>query len=57
MIFQDSKKIIKQLMRYLRNRVAHEYFGIDYKIIWDIAKNYLPDNKALVDHIIEKYSL
>jgi uncharacterized protein with HEPN domain len=39
------------------NRVAHEYFGIDYKIIWDIAKNYLPDNKALVDHIIEKYSL
>ena len=44
-------------MYYLRNRVAHEYFGIDYKIIWDIAKNYLPDNKAFVDHLIEKYSL
>lgn len=26
-------------MYYLRNRVAHEYFGIDYEIIWDIAKN------------------
>jgi uncharacterized protein with HEPN domain len=42
-------------MYYLRNRVAHEYFGIDYKIIWDIAKNYLPDNKALVDQIIDMY--
>jgi len=41
-------------MYYLRNRVAHEYFGIDYKIIWDIAKNYLPDNKVLVDQIIKK---
>jgi uncharacterized protein with HEPN domain len=42
-------------MYYLRNRVAHEYFGIDYKIIWDIAKNYLPDNKALLDQIIERF--
>jgi uncharacterized protein with HEPN domain len=25
-------------MYYLRNRVMHEYFGIDYEIIWDIAK-------------------
>lgn len=41
-------------MYYLRNRGAHEYFGIDYKIIWDIAKNYLPDNKVLVDQIIKK---
>jgi len=28
-------------MYYLRNRVTHEYFGIDYEIIWDIAINYL----------------
>jgi uncharacterized protein with HEPN domain len=44
-------------MYYLRNRVAHEYFGIDYKIIWDIAKIYLPDNKAFVDQIIEQFGL
>ena len=42
-------------MYYLRNRVTHEYFGIDYEIIWDIAINYLPDNKVLIDQIIEKY--
>jgi uncharacterized protein with HEPN domain len=38
---------------YLRNRVAHEYFGIDYEIIWDIARNYLPGNKVFVDKIID----
>lgn len=36
-------------MYYLRNKVAHEYFGIDYEIIWDIITNYLPAN--LVDVI------
>lgn len=41
-------------MYYLRNRVTHEYFRVDYEIIWDIATNYLPDNKVLVDQIIEK---
>lgn len=40
-------------MYYLRNRVAHEYFGIDHEIIWDIAANYLPENKKQIDQIIE----
>jgi uncharacterized protein with HEPN domain len=31
-------------MYRLRNRISHEYFGIDYEILWDIATNYLPDN-------------
>ncbi len=41
-------------MYYLRNRVSHEYFGVDNEIIWDIAKNYLPKNKIQIDLIIEK---
>ena len=32
-------------MYYLRNSVSHEYFGVDYEIIWDVATNYLPENK------------
>lgn len=31
-------------MYRLRNRVTHEYFGIDYEIIWEIASNHLPQN-------------
>ena len=41
-------------MYYLRNKVSHEYFGIDYEIIWDVATNYLPDNKSEIDRIVEK---
>lgn len=40
-------------MYLLRNKVSHEYFGIDYEIIWDVAKNYLPDNKAQIENILE----
>lgn len=38
----------------MRNKVSHEYFGIDYEIIWDVAKNYLPHNKIQVEKIIKK---
>jgi len=39
-------------MYLLRNKVSHEYFGIDYEIIWDIATNYLPENKIQIDTIL-----
>lgn len=31
-------------MYRLRNRISHEYFGLDYEIIWDIAYKHLPLN-------------
>src|SRR5258708_1124715 len=27
----------------LRNRIIHEYFGIDYEILWDIKEQFLPE--------------
>lgn len=44
-------------MYVLRNKVSHEYFGIDYEIIWDVASNYLPENKIELDAIIKKEKL
>jgi uncharacterized protein with HEPN domain len=40
-------------MYYLRNKVSHEYFGVDHEIIWDIAKHHLPDNLMVIYHIIK----
>lgn len=40
-------------MYLLRNKVSHEYFGIDYEIIWDVASNYLPDNKKQIENILK----
>jgi uncharacterized protein with HEPN domain len=39
-------------MYLLRNKVSHEYFGIDYEIIWDIACNYLPENRKQIESIL-----
>jgi uncharacterized protein with HEPN domain len=38
----------------LRNLIAYEYFGIDYEMIWEIARNNLPKNLADLSKIIEK---
>jgi len=29
-------------IRGFRNRIVHDYFGIDYSIVWNIIMNYLP---------------
>ena len=29
-------------IRGFRNRIVHDYFGIDYSIVWKIIKEYLP---------------
>lgn len=38
----------------LRNRVIHEYFGIDHSIVWNIIKHYLPDLIKSVDALPKK---
>ena len=40
-------------MYRLRNRISHEYFGIDYEILWDIARNYLPQNHEDILKVIK----
>lgn len=40
-------------MYYLRNKFSHEYFGIDYEIIWDISKNHLPANQIQIEQILK----
>ena len=30
-------------IRGFRNRIVHDYFGIDYSIVWQIVENYLPE--------------
>jgi uncharacterized protein with HEPN domain len=27
----------------MRDRLIHDYFGVDYAIVWDVAANKLPD--------------
>jgi len=37
-----------------RNILAHEYFGVKYKIMWDIIKNKLPQLEKQIKAIVEQ---
>lgn len=41
----------KEMYR-LRNRISHDYFGVDYRIIWRIATDYLPENLKQITEIL-----
>ena len=64
-IGEASKKIPKEIkdkyplvpwdeMYLMRNKISHEYFCIDYEILWDVASNYLPQNKTQIEEILNK---
>jgi uncharacterized protein with HEPN domain len=38
-------------LRGLRNRIAHDYMGIDYSIIWELRRNYLPELISIIEKI------
>lgn len=40
-------------MYSLRNLISHEYFGIDYEMLWEIANTDLPKNAEALSGIID----
>ncbi|MGG7660836.1 HepT-like ribonuclease domain-containing protein [Dyadobacter sp. BHUBP1] len=41
--FRDHHSTIDwHKIRGFRNRIVHDYFGIDYAIVWEIKTHYLP---------------
>ena len=42
--FKDQHSNINwHRIRGFRNRIVHDYFGIDYSIVWKIKESFLPD--------------
>ncbi len=39
-------------IRGFRNRIVHDYMGIDYKIVWLIKDNFLPSMIAEIKRIL-----
>jgi len=48
-IQEQYKDIPWGMMKGIRNVVAHEYFGIDLKIVWKTVKEDLPALKKLLE--------
>lgn len=54
-VFKDSYPQIEwRRIRGFRNRIVHDYFGIDYEIVWEIIESYLDNLIIQLEEIIKK---
>jgi uncharacterized protein with HEPN domain len=38
----------------MRDRLIHDYFGVDYEIVWDVVKNKIPELHREIWHILDE---
>ncbi len=57
-IKEQEKQIPWQLIKGMRNRLIHEYFGTDLQLVWNVIKNELPsfneELKTICNKLIEQ---
>lgn len=44
-------------MTGMRDKVIHEYFGVDLKIVWNVVKEKIPPLKPIFEKIREAYAV
>lgn len=37
----------------MRDKLVHDYFGVNYSIVWDVVRNKIPGVKEQIVHIID----
>ena len=42
-------------MAGMRDRLVHDYMGVNYNIVWDVAKNIIPTLMGQIQTIIDSY--
>ena len=42
-------------MAGMRDRLVHDYMGVNYYIVWDVAKNIIPTLTGQIETIISSF--
>ncbi len=54
--FKESEETIEwKAIAGTRDKLIHEYMGVDYELVWDILKSKLPDLKIVVSRVLKTY--
>lgn len=40
-------------MSGMRDRLIHDYFGVDYELVWDVVQNRIPELRRQIASILE----
>jgi len=41
-------------MAAMRDRLIHDYFGVDYELVWDVVQRPVPGLKSQIARILEE---
>ncbi len=54
--FKDGHKEVNwKRLTGLRDIIIHKYFGVEWRIIWDVLKNMIPEIKIKIQNIFRFY--
>ena len=53
--FRDKYSNVEwRAMAGMRDKLVHDYFGVDYEIVWDVVSNKLPKLRHAIERILRE---